>query len=117
MDWHPGVGHKSQAREMEGWVSPLATHPVLAVLIKTGAALFLAAVALTPVAIVLLWPRAGGIWVAGYVVGIATVPIVAFAVLRAVNEIFGEERLMAAFIAYSAILVIVSIASAIYAFS
>jgi ABC-type proline/glycine betaine transport system permease subunit len=117
VDWHPGVGHKSEADEMAGWVSHFATHPVLALLIRTGAALFLAAIALTPVAIVLLWPRAGGIWVAGYVVGIATVPIVAFAVLRAVNAIFGEERLLAAFIAYGAILVIVSIASAIYAFS
>jgi hypothetical protein len=102
---------------MARWVSPLARHPVTAVLIRIGAALFLAAIALTPVAIVLRWPRAGGIWVAGYVVGIATVPIVAFAVLRAVNAIFGEERLLAAFIAYSAILVIVSIASAVYAFS
>jgi hypothetical protein len=102
---------------MAGWVSPLTPHPAMAVLIRTGAALFLAAIALTPVAIVLLWPRAGGIWVAGYVVGIATVPIVAFAVLRAVNAIFGEERVLVAFMAYSAILVAVSIASAIYAFS
>ncbi|HUE62980.1 MAG TPA: hypothetical protein VMO78_01280, partial [Rhizomicrobium sp.] len=69
-----------------------------------------------PVAIVLLWPRAGRVWVAGYLVGIVTVPVVAFAALRAVNAICGEEHLLTAFVSFGAIVVMVSIASAIYAF-
>jgi len=101
---------------MASYVPSFEPDPLTTVLIRTGAALFLAAIALTPVAIVLVWPRAGGVWVAGYVVGIATVPVVAFAVLRSVNAVFGEERLMVAFVSFGAIVVMGSIASAIYAF-
>lgn len=107
---------KSRATDTAGYLSPFAPDPVIVILTRIAAALFLAAIALTPVAIVLFWPRAGGVWVAGYLVGIVTVPVVAFAALRAVNAIVGEERLLPAFVSYGAIVVMVSIASAIYAF-
>ena len=84
---------------------------------KLAAALFLAAIVLTPIAIVLLWPKAGTIWVAGYIVGIATVPVVAFGALGAVNSIFGEERLLLAFVLFSLLVVAASIASVLYGLS
>lgn len=104
-------------RQAQGIHSPFTPAPFLTVLVRTGAALFLAAIALSPVAIVLAWPGKGGIWVAGYVVGIATVPLVAFAVLRSVNALAGEERLLPAFVSYSAMVMILSIASAVWALS
>ena len=107
---------KSQGTESASYLSPFAPDPIIAILTRIVAALFLAAIALTPVAIVLFWPQAGGVWVAGYLVGIVTVPVVAFAALRAVNTIVGEERLLPAFVVFGAIVVMISIASAIYAF-
>ena len=87
---------------------------LITVLSRLSAACFLAAIVLTPVCIVLIWHNGGTVWVAGYLVGIATVPLVAFAALRAVNSLFGEERLLVAFVLFSALVVAASIASIIY---
>jgi hypothetical protein len=92
----------------------LKPSPLVTGLRKLAAALFLAAIVLTPIAIVLLWPKTGTIWVAGYIVGIATVPVVAFGALGAVNFIFGEERLLLAFVLFSLLVVAASIASVLY---
>ena len=92
----------------------LKPNPLATCLRKLAAVLFLAAIVLTPIAIVLFWPKAGTIWVAGYIVGIATVPVVAFGALGAVNSIFGEERLLLAFVLFSLLVVAASIASVLY---
>jgi len=95
----------------------LKPNPLVTGLRKLAAVLFLAAIVLTPIAIVLFWPKAGTIWVAGYIVGIATVPVVAFGALGAVNSIFGEERLLLAFVLFSLLVVAASIASVLYGLS
>jgi hypothetical protein len=51
---------------------------------KLGALFFLVAIALTPFAIVILGSRLGGIFVAGYVTGVITLPMVALGALRAI---------------------------------
>ena len=51
---------------------------------KLGALFFLIAIALTPFAIVILGSKLGGIFVAGYVAGVITLPMVALGALRAI---------------------------------
>lgn len=84
---------------------------------KLIAVLFLAAIALIPVAIVALWDRAGAVWVAGYVTGIITVPLVGIAALRATSVLFEETRAIIAFVVFGSSVIVVSLAAAAYAFT
>lgn len=102
----------SEAKKDYGY-SP-RPNALITFLSRLSAACFLAAIVLTPVCIVLIWHNGGTVWVAGYLVGIATVPLVAFAALRAVNSLFGEERLLVAFVLFSALVVAASIGSIVY---
>jgi hypothetical protein len=83
---------------------------------KLIAILFLAAIALIPVAIVALWDRLGAIWVAGYVTGIITVPLVGIAALRAMSVVFEETRAVIAFVIFGCSVIVISLAAAAYAF-
>ena len=58
---------------------------------KLTALLFLIAVVLVPFFIVVFYSRQGGVWVAGYVTGIVTVPFVGFGVIRAINTLSNEK--------------------------
>ena len=89
------------------------------VLGKLGALLFLAAIALTPVAIVALGSRLGGIFVAGYVTGVITVPMVAFGAIRAVYALIEStkiEGLVGVFV-YGFLVIIISVAAAFWSIS
>lgn len=83
------------------------------VLKRLAAILFLAAMILTPVGIVLLWPKAGTIWVAGYVVGISTAPFMFFGALGAVSSLLGGHRVLLGVVLVSLLIVTTSIASVI----
>lgn len=87
-----------------------------AMLGKLIAVIFLAAVALVPVAIVAFWHRMGAIWVTGYVVGIVTVPLVGIGALRATSAMFEETNAFIAFIAFGCSAIAISLAAALYAF-
>lgn len=84
--------------------------------VKLLAILFLAAIAVVPVAIVALWDRVGAVWVAGYVTGIITVPLVGITALRATSIVFREARAVIAFVIFGCSVIFVSLAAAIYAF-
>jgi hypothetical protein len=58
---------------------------------KLAALLFLIAVVLVAFFIVVFYSRQGGVWVAGYVTGIITVPFVGFGVIRAINALSNEK--------------------------
>ena len=83
---------------------------------KLIAVLFLAAVALTPAAIVALWHRMGAVWVTGYVVGIITVPIVGIGAMRAMNALFEDTKAFIYFAAFGVAAIVISLAAAVYAF-
>lgn len=83
---------------------------------KLIAILFLTAIALIPVAIVALWDRVGAVWVAGYVTGIITVPLVGIAALRAMSAVFEETRAVIALVVFGCSVIFVSLAAAAYAF-
>ena len=80
---------------------------------RLGALLFLIAVALIPCLIVALFPRQGGIWVAGYVTGIITVPFVAFGAIRAFS-VLNDEKALIGTIAFGLIVIVISVAAALW---
>jgi hypothetical protein len=85
---------------------------------RFGALLFLATVILAPVAIVLFEPGRGGIWVAGYVTGMITVPLVAIGAIRAIYALFERTALdvFVAFVVFGSLVTLVSIAAILWAF-
>jgi hypothetical protein len=83
---------------------------------KLTAIVFLTAIALVPVAIVALWHRIGAVWVAGYVVGIVTVPLVGIGALRAMSAVFEEPKAVIALVVFGCSVIVVSLAAATYAF-
>lgn len=91
--------------------------PASALLQKILAVCFMAAVLLVPVAIVALAGPAGGVWVAGYVFGIVSLPFMALIALRAVYAIVDESYVMRVFIAYCALVFLVSLGAALYAWA
>lgn len=78
------------------------------------ALMFLAAVALAPLAIVGFWHRLGAIWVAGYVAGIITVPLVGIGALRAMSAMFEEPKTVIALVIFGGSVIVVSLAAAGY---
>jgi hypothetical protein len=78
------------------------------------AIVFLTAIALIPVAIVALWHRPGAIWVAGYVAGIITVPLVGIGALRAMSAVFEEPKAVIALVIFGGSVIVVSLAAAAY---
>lgn len=83
---------------------------------KLIAVLSLATLTLIPVAIVAFWHRMGAIWVAGYVVGIVTVPLVGIGALRAMSEMFDETKALIAFVVFGCAVIAISLAAATYVF-
>ena len=82
---------------------------------KLAALLFLIAVALIPFFIVVLYSRQGGIWVAGYVTGIITVPFVGFGVIRAINTLNDEEAFIRT-VVFGLIVILISLIVAFWSF-
>ena len=83
---------------------------------KLASLLFLAAVALTPVAIILLEPRLGGTWVVGYVAGMVVTPLIAFAALRSILELTGDVEGLVGFVVYGVLVVLISLTAAAWSF-
>src|SRR5579872_3481116 len=85
---------------------------------KLSALVFLVAIALVPIAIVVLAPSGGGIWVAGYVTGMITAPIVAIGALRAISALNETVDLNVAlvFVAFGVLVTLVSVAAALWSF-
>jgi hypothetical protein len=85
---------------------------------KLGAILFLLAIALIPVAIVALESGRGGIFVAGYVIGVITAPMVAIGVLRAVSVLADSTWMDAliGFLVFAVVVLVVSVGAALWSF-
>ena len=100
----------------EDWKTELGGRPAWPK--KIPALVFLMAIILVPIGIVTIAEAGGGYWVAGYVTGIVTVPLIAVGALRAVYQIIENTDLdpLIAFVGYSALVVAVSIGCAIWAF-
>jgi hypothetical protein len=89
---------------------------MMRVLWKLGALLFLVAIALTPVVIVTLGSRLGGIFVAGYVTGVITVPVVGFGALRAIYELIESTKIegLLGVLAYGFLVILISASAAFW---
>jgi len=85
---------------------------------KLGAILFLLAIALIPVAIVVWGSGRGGIFVAGYVIGVITAPMVAIGVIRAVSVLAGSTWMEAliGFLIFAVVVLVISVAAALWSF-
>ena len=84
---------------------------------KLLASLFLIAVVMVPVVIVALEARPGGLWVAGYVTGIVTVPLIAIGALRAISLLADslDIEVFVAVVIFGIFVLTVSAASAAWA--
>jgi hypothetical protein len=82
---------------------------------KAVALLFLIAIALVPFLIVVMYSREGGIWVAGYVTGIITVPLVGLAAIQAINTLSTEGAFIGT-IVFGFIVILISVAMALWSF-
>ena len=84
---------------------------------KLAALLFLATIVMAPIFIVALKGRPGGIWVAGYVTGIVTVPLIAIGALRAISRLADAMDIEAfvGFVVFALFVLAVSAASALWA--
>ena len=78
---------------------------------KLGAILFLIAVALIPVVIVVLGSGRGGIFVAGYVIGVITAPIIAIGAARAVAVLADSTWSdgLIGFLIFSVVVILISV--------
>jgi len=94
------------------------TNIITTALRRVLALVFLMAVALVPVAVVVLGSSRGGIWVAGYVTGIITVPLVAMGALRAIYVLFEstEFEVIVGFVIFGVLVVLTSVAAALWSF-
>jgi hypothetical protein len=83
---------------------------------KLGAIFFLVAVAVIPVAIVFLGSGRGGIFVAGYVIGVITAPIIAIGVVRAFAILAGSTwtDILIGFLVFSVVVLVISVAAAFW---
>jgi hypothetical protein len=83
-----------------------------------GALSFLCAVALVPVIIVLFEPSRGGIWVAGYVTGMITAPMIAVGALRAISLLNDQFDLdiPIGFVVFGILVTLISVAAALWSF-
>jgi hypothetical protein len=84
-------------------------------LAKLSACLFLFGIAIIPIGIVLQWSKTGAVWVVGYSTGILTLPFVALGALRSIFSLFDQDRVLDAFLGFTAIVIAISVASIIYA--
>jgi hypothetical protein len=82
---------------------------------KLGALMFLAAIAFTPVVIVALGSKQGGIFVAGYVTGVITVPIVAFGAIRAIYVLVETTEGLVGVLVFGLLVILISVAAAFWA--
>lgn len=80
---------------------------------KLMALLFLIAVALVPFFIVVLYSHQGGIWVAGYVTGILTLPLVGFGVIKAINTLNDEEAFIGT-VVFGLVVILISVIAAFW---
>ncbi len=82
---------------------------------RAGAILYLVLVAAIPVMIVTL-TSTGGIWVAGFVTGMVTVPFVALGAMRAVAELanLGDIDIFKGCLAYGVLVTVISVAAALW---
>ena len=80
---------------------------------RLAALVFLIAVALVPFLIVAMYPSQGGIWVAGYVTGIITVPFVAFGAIRAMITL-NDEGAFVGTVVYGLIVIVISLTVALW---
>ena len=85
---------------------------------KLGAVLFLLAIALIPIVIVIWGSERGGIFVAGYVIGVVTAPIVAIGVIRAFTVVADSTwtDALIGFAAFAVAVLLVSVAAALWSF-
>ena len=83
---------------------------------KLGALLFLVAIALTPVVIVTLGSTLGGIFVAGYVTGVITVPVVTFGAIRAIYTLIESTEIegLVGVLVYGFLVILISVAAAFW---
>ena len=83
---------------------------------KLGAIFFLVAIALIPIAIVAWGTGRGGIFVAGYVTGVLTAPIVAIGMMRAVSVLADSTWVDAliGFLIAAFLIVLVSVGAALW---
>lgn len=93
---------------------PFSVQPLACLLRKLGALLLLAAIALAPIAIVVLGSKSGGIWVAGYVAGMVTVPLVAIGAWRAILELTEDVGTFLGFILFGLLVTLISAAAALW---
>ena len=91
----------------------LLNHVIIRSLQKTAALVFLVAVALIPFLIVGLYSRQGGIWVAGYVTGIITVPFVGFGAIRAIDTLNDEEAFIGT-VLFGIVVILISLIVALW---
>lgn len=85
---------------------------------KLIAIFFLIAIALVPVVIVILEPSRGGIWVAGYVTGMITAPVVAIGAIRAL-AVWNEQtdlNVVVGFVIFGILVTLISVAAALWSF-
>jgi hypothetical protein len=85
-----------------------------ALLAKIGACLFLLTIPLVPLVIVILRPEDGGFWVAGFVVGIVTVPILSIVAMQAIAMLLRGAMIFSAFAGYAIFILLISVAAAAY---
>jgi len=100
---------QSELPQLSGWQAAVVVRMLASLL-------FLAAVALTPVVIVLLEPRLGGIWVAGYVAGMIVTPLIAVVALRSILELTGDLNGFVGFVVYGVLVVLISLTAAAWSF-
>jgi hypothetical protein len=83
---------------------------------KLGALLFLVAIALIPIAIVAWGTGRGGIFVAGYIIGVLTAPIVAIGMMRAVSVLADSTWIDAliGFLIAAFVILIISVGAALW---
>ena len=85
---------------------------------KLGALLFLLGIALIPVVIVIWGSERGGIFVAGYVIGVITAPMVALGVIRAVAVLADSTWTggLFGFLIFAVVVLLVSVSAALWSF-
>jgi hypothetical protein len=95
-------------------MSPFHDPKIARALRKLGALVFLVAIAFTPVGIVALGSKQGGTFVAGYVTGVITVPIVAFGAIRAIYVLVESTEGLVGVLVFGFLVILISVAAAFW---
>jgi hypothetical protein len=97
-------------------MSPFHDRKMTTALKKLSSLLFLIAIALTPVVIVTLGSGLGGVFVAGYVAGVITVPMVALLAMRAIYELIESTEIegIVGVLVYGFLVILISVAAAVW---